>query len=291
MSEHGIRTELRLGDSGYPERLLHLEEPPRVLYCIGDLRALEPGLAVVGARRATPYGLGCTRLFAGWTAAQGVPVISGAAAGCDQAAHRAALESQGSTVAVLGCGADIDYPKSARSLLARLRATQLVVSEVPWGALPTRFAFPRRNRIIAALSVAVLVIEAGLPSGTFSTADAALGLGRTVMAVPGSINSPESRGSNRLIRTGAAMINDVSDLASELVALGLTLMASQPPEVREAPSNALLRMLLADPMRADDIARALTLDITTALRTLGHLELEGRVVRFRDGRYGVPMTP
>ncbi len=282
-------SELGPDDSRYPAALLALSEPPEALYCIGDMRLLQPGLAVVGARRATPYGLDCTRRFAGWAARAGVVVVSGAATGCDQAAHRAAIDAGGRTIAVLGCGADIDYPRTARRLLAIMREHHLVVSEVPWGTPPTRYAFPRRNRIIAGLSAALLVVEAGLPSGTFSTADAALDLGRTVLAVPGSINSPESRGSNRLIRQGASILTDVSELASELSAVGLVLQQSDAAAASIArPAGPIEVMLTADPMRADDVARALDLDIVTAIRQLGMLELHGRIVRYRDGRYGVP---
>jgi DNA processing protein len=283
--------ELDADDPRYPASLHDLAEPPTTLYCIGDIDLLVPGLAVVGARRATPYGLGCTRRFAGWAARAGVSVVSGAATGCDQAAHSAAIDAGGRTIAVLGCGADIDYPATARQLLALMRERHLVVSEVPWGGLPTRFAFPRRNRIIAGLSAAVLVVEAGLPSGTFSTADAALDLGRGVFAVPGSINSPESRGSNRLIRQGAALVTDVSEFAAELASAGLLLQQPQAASPAEAASaGAIELMLAADPMRADDVARALDLDIVTTSRRLGTLELQGRIVRYRDGRYGVPIT-
>ena len=200
---NGERFVLTLGSPEYPEQLAETPDPPRMLYGIGDPGALVAGLAVVGARRATPYGLRATRLLAGWAASKGVTVISGAAIGCDSEAHRAALDAPGATVAVLGCGPDVDYPRRSAAMLATIRAGFAVVSECPFGQQPLRFAFARRNRIIAGLASAVLVVEAGLPSGTFSTADAALEAGRDVMAVPGSIFSPESRGSNRLIRQGA----------------------------------------------------------------------------------------
>ena len=146
---------------------------------------------------------------------------------------------------------------------------------------PLRFAFARRNRIIAGLSSAVLVVEAGLPSGTFSTADAALEAGRDVLAVPGSIFSPESRGSNRLIRQGAAAVNDVADLASSL---GLDGVGAT---VGTQEGDAVVRALRADPMRPDDLARALGIDIVAAARTLGSLEAHGLIARYPDGRYGV----
>ncbi len=213
-------------------------------------------------------------------------IISGAAIGCDQAAHRAARAVQASTVAVLGCGADVDYPGGAAPLLDDLRSTCAVISELPWGSSPARWAFARRNRIIAALATAVLVVEAGLPSGTFSTADHALAIGREVLAVPGSINAPESRGPNRLIRQGATPITDASELADALEATGLLVDRTTPDAVAHAARlSEVERAVRADPMRPDDLARALTEDVVSVLRVLGELELQNKVVRFRDGRY------
>jgi len=275
------RFALRLGEPGYPDQLSTIQDPPHVLYGIGDPTALEPGLAVVGTRRATPYGLRATRLFAGWAASRGETVISGAAIGCDREAHLAALEADGTTVAVLGCGPDVDYPRRSAAMLSTVRERHAVVSECPFGQEPLRFAFVRRNRIIAGLSRAVLVVEAGLPSGTFSTADAALDAGRDVLAVPGSIFSSESRGANRLIRQGALAITDVAELAA---ALGIEGAAdSRTGEAR----NGVLHALAADAMRPDDLARALGLDIVQAARTLGVLEARGLITRYPDGRYGL----
>lgn len=276
------RFVLALGSPEYPPQLAETPDPPKLLYGVGDPAALRPGLAIVGARRATPYGLRCTRLFAGWAAANGVTVISGAAIGCDREAHVAALESKGPTVAVLGTGPDVDYPLRSSDVLERMRMSHAVVSECPFGQPPHRFAFVRRNRIIAALATAVLVVEAGLPSGTFSTADAALDAGREVFAVPGSIFSPESRGSNRLVRQGAVPITDVSELAA---ALGLNTSATAHADQRQ---DAVVAALNADAMRPDDLARALGIDIVQAAVTLGRLESRGAIIRYADGRYGIP---
>ncbi|MHB8760783.1 MAG: DNA-processing protein DprA [Coriobacteriia bacterium] len=279
--KHADRFVLSLGSAEYPAQLAETPDPPKFLYGIGDPGALVPGLAVVGARKATPYGIRCTRLFAGWAAASGVTVLSGAAMGCDREAHFAALEAEGPTVAVLGCGADIDYPRRSSDVLNRIRSRYAVVSECPFGQQPQRFAFVRRNRIIAGLSSAVLVVEAGLPSGTFSTADAALDAGRDVFAVPGSIFSAESRGSNRLVRQGALAICDVSELAG---ALGIDCSAIG--RTQES-GGTVMRALTADPMRPDDLARALGIDIVQAATTLGALEARGVIARYPDGRYGV----
>lgn len=273
---------LRPDDPGYPQLLAGTPDPPKRLYGIGDPGALVPGLAIVGSRKATPYGLRCTRMFAAWAAHAGITIISGAAMGCDSEAHRAALDAGGPTIAVLGCGPDVDYPRRSSDILRTMRESHVVVSEMPFGAQPTRWSFVRRNRIIAGLARAVLVVEAGLPSGTFSTADAALDAGREVLAVPGSILSPDSRGSNRLIRQGAVPVTDVSELAAA-VGFDAGVPCSQPA----GPRDEVIRALAADPLRPDDLARALGLDIVSAARTLGLLEAAGSIVRYADGRYGL----
>ncbi len=276
------RTEVHLGSSGYPESLAWLENPPKTLYCMGDPALLHTqGLAVIGARKATPYGRAAARMLAGWAASRGVPVVSGAAIGCDQEAHHAALEHNGPTVAVLGCGADIDYPRNAAGLLDSIRRRGLVVSLEPWGTQPRRWKFIHRNHLIAGLSRAVLVVEASLPSGTFSTADFALECGKSVYAVPGSIFASESRGSNRLIRQGAAPITDVSDLASEL-----EMSCGEQLVLLECSGQPVLSALLAQPMRPDDLARELQSGIVEIARELGRLEREGVISRYPDGRYG-----
>lgn len=283
------RFELRLGDSGYPAQLADTPDPPKVLYGFGEPDALAPGLAVIGARKATPYGLQAASIFAGWAARAGYTIASGGAIGCDQAAHSAALLAGGSTVAVLGCGADVVYPSGAGDILARIAASGAVVSEQPWGSPPQRWTFRTRNRIIAGLSAALLVLEAGLPSGTFSTADYALEAGREVFVVPGSIFAPECRGSNRLIHQGAAPVSDVSELAEALTAV----LPRPHPDIEADWSLAattsddeVLAALRTDHWRPDDLARALEMDVITLARRIGALEVAGHIVRFRDGRYG-----
>lgn len=282
------RFELRYGEDRYPAQLRSSPDPPEVLYGIGDPSTLELGLAVVGSRHATPYGLEITTRFSGWAARSGYVVVSGGAIGCDQAAHQAALAVNGRTVAVMGCGADVSYPRSAESLFRQIAERGAVVSEQPWETTPRPWMFRRRNRIIAALSGAVLVVEAGLPSGTFSTADEALEAGREVLAVPGSIRSATSRGANRLIRQGATPVTDTSELRDELTsAIGPPRFARDDLE-SENPvgDDPLLAALLADPLRPDDVARSLNMDIITVSRRLGRLEAESLIRRYPDGRYG-----
>jgi len=202
--------ELAIEDVGFPQMLKLIPQAPRRLYLRGDPALLDlPGISIVGARKATPYGLYCAGHFAQLAVACGLSVVSGGAIGCDQAAHRGALDAGGKTVVVLGCGADVVYPKRARLLFEEvLERGGAIVSEFPWGAQPVPWAFRRRNRIIAGLGEKLLVVEAGLPSGTFGTADDALAQGKDVLVVPGSILSPESAGSNRLLQQGAAPVID-----------------------------------------------------------------------------------
>lgn len=280
-------------DARYPPQLLETPEPPAVLYVRGNPAALGLGVAVIGARRASPTGLAITRLLTSAAAAAGYPIVSGAAVGCDQAAHSAALESGGLTVAVLGSGADVVYPRSAGPVLERILASGgAVVSEQPWGTQPRPWMFRRRNRIIAGLAAAVLVVEARRPSGTFSTADEALAAGRAVLAVPGSILSPHAQGPNALIRQGAVPITSPDDLLDELSVLigpprARALSSSSGPatEHETGVRRAILETLQALPAGIDELAASLRLAPAVVARSVSELEVERIVERGMDGRY------
>ena len=281
--------EIAIDDPRYPPLLAQLEDAPARLFGFGDPSALEPGLAVVGARKATPYGLAAAKLFAGWAAAAGYPIISGAAMGCDQAAHRAALGVGGRTVAVLGTGADMAYPSGSEALLAQIAASGCVISELGWGCRAAKWTFRARNRIIAGLAGALLVLEADCPSGTFITADRALEAGRDVLVVPGSIFAPECRGPNRLLRQGATPVTEVSELADALMlSLGPPRNAAESSETLYGltTDDEVLSSLRTNPGRPDDVARSLGLDIVSAARRIGALEGLGLVRKYPDGRYG-----
>lgn len=282
--------EIALSDGAYPPQLLSTPDPPQVLRGFGDPSSLSHGLAVIGARRCTPCGRQIAMTFARWAGGAGYTVYSGAAMGCDQAAHRGCLEVGGATVAVLGSGADVAYPGGSDGLLFEIARRGAVISELAWGHPPAKWTFRARNRIIAGLAAALVVIEAGLPSGTFLTADAALAAGREVLVVPGSVFAPEYAGTNRLMREGAHPVTDISDLASELrdilpvpgdASSGSFLVEGDDPVLAAVRSN---------PSRPDDLARALDMDIVDVARAIGRLEGEGCVVRFRDGRYGPRST-
>lgn len=206
----------------YPGNLKGIDDPPEAVWVLGDPTVLGmKSLAVVGARKATPYGLACARRFASIAVELGFCVVSGGARGIDSEAHRTALDARGRTVAVLGGGADVVYPPENAGLFERIAGGGgALVSERPWGDVPKPFAFRARNRIIAALADAVLVCEAGLPSGTFSLCDEALAAGKPVLCVPGAITSPASSGSNRLLLAGGAPVVDDESFAEALGALG-----------------------------------------------------------------------
>lgn len=218
----GCRTLLAVDDDSYPSQLRELRNPPEKLYVIGNVEALRPGIALVGSRRATPYGVACAKRFAGIAAVKGTVVVSGGARGCDTAAHRAAVEAGGQTVAVLGGGCDELYPaENAPLFQSIIDAGGAIVSEYDWGTSPRPYKFRCRNRIVAGLARAILIVEAGLPSGTFSAADEAHDAGRAVLAVPGAITSVNSRGANLLIYQGATPIVDDETFVDALFVSGL----------------------------------------------------------------------
>lgn len=287
------RMTIERGSDGYPPGVLDLANAPKRLYMLGNPEALQgPAIAIVGTRRPTPYGIALTELAAELAVEAGITVISGGAIGCDQAAGMKALACGGVHVVVLGCGADVIYPSSSRDLIDKtLEAGGAVISIAPWGTKPQRFLFPQRNRVIAALSEAVFIGEAGMPSGTFSTAEAAMELGREVLVAPGSVFSPESRGANYLIGVGACCITDEESLEIALSRIYGVLRHPHGP-LREVESadpreQRVLRALAASPMRSEDIARLAGLDARGCLEFLSDLMISGRVEQLIDGRYAL----
>ncbi|WP_369831484.1 DNA-processing protein DprA [Collinsella sp. OM06-18AC] len=283
--------ELHPGDALYPEIVLELSDVPQTLYVRGNPEVLStPAVSIIGARKASPYGLAVAELAAKVAVEAGVTVVSGGAVGCDQASGWAAVNAGGKHVVVLGTGADVVYPRSSAGLITRTLDTGgAVVSISPWGMGPRKFAFPRRNRVIAALSQALFVSEAGMPSGTFSTAEAAMDLGRELLAVPGSILSPESRGTNYLIANGACCIIDEESIEMAISRIYGTLRYSRPdaPGIADLDQTqqTVMHALIASPLKVDDIAALVSLDTVGVLKLLGSLELEGLIERMMDGRY------
>lgn len=290
--EAALRLEARIVtcfDADFPPPLRHLEPPPPVLTVRGRLPTGE-ATAIVGSRRADDYGREVAGLFARSLAAAGIPVISGFARGIDAIAHQSALEVPGGrTVAVLGCGLDIEYPRGhAARLGGAIAANGALVTEFPFGAPPRHWHFPVRNRSIAALAQGVLVVQAALRSGSLVTARHAADLGRDVWAVPGSIFDERALGTNALIREGAMLVQHPRDLLDLLAPAASDI--SPPPlpaprseEIALPPAGLLGQVFAAlpagDAIPAEDLAHATGLSVDQTLGALLELELGGWVRR------------
>jgi DNA processing protein len=286
---------LERGEPGWPVRLEHLDAPPAALWLRGTLPPPDrPCVAVVGARRATPGGLFIASDIAVALAAAGITVLSGMARGIDAAAHRGALRGTGCTVAVLGCGIDVCYPAEHRELRDQIAARGCVISEDGGTEPPIGWRFPKRNRLIAALAEAVIVVEATVKSGALSTARWAADLGREVLAVPGSIRSPGSLGPNLLIRDGVRPFLDIGDLFEAAPQLRRSLPAGRPTDPAAegrrlwAGGDPLLERVLeqvgADAVHPDELSATLRVashELATALTTL---QLRGAITEVCGGR-------
>ena len=271
------------GGPDFPRLLAELHDPPERLHLRGgspEILAL-PAVAVVGARSCSSYGAQVARGLARELAEAGVLVVSGLARGIDGEAHRGALAGGGRTVAVLGCGIDRDYPRAHAELARRIAESGLVVSEYPPGVEPAPWRFPARNRIVAGLAGATVVVEARERSGALITADFALELGREVFAVPGEITSALSKGTNDLIRQGATPLLETGDV---LEALGLERRPPPTPAGLSPEAAAVLAMLADGAASLDEISRATGLGSPEVAVALTELELVGRVVG-GDGIY------
>lgn len=265
------------GGASYPPRLRDLPDPPAVLFLAGHGEWLDgagPVVGIVGTRVATAYGARVTREIAGQLARAGALVLSGMARGIDGAAHRGALGAGGRSGAVLGTGIDIAYPAAHRSLHAELCERGVVVTEQPPGEKATGGSFPERNRIIAALSDLVIVIEAGQKSGALITAARALELGRVVAAVPGGIDSPQSAGSNELLRDGAQLIASAADALS---LIGLTAPPRAPAIEVGGVERVVWDALSRGALDLDTLASHTALPAREVMAAVTRLELSGAV--------------
>jgi DNA processing protein len=301
------------GTDDFPTLLNEIASAPAALFVVGDASALwQPQIAIVGSRNASQAGAAIARDFARTLSLAGFAITSGLAEGIDGVAHAAALEAEGMTLAVLGTGADLVYPPRHCELAAQIAARGALVSEFPPGTPGHPRHFPRRNRIIAGLSLGTLVIEASLRSGSLITARYATEAGREVFAIPGSIHNPLARGCHQLIREGAKLVETAEEIMAELIPLaqGLgaslreRLLAPAADGAAEAPRLPLPRRRPAAPARADDpdyaklfaalghdtlgidqLAQRSGLGIATLSSMLLMLELEGEVVATRGGGY------
>lgn len=272
----------------YPDRLRHLHDPPPFLFLRGDASLLaRRSVAIVGSRRATAYGRRTAEELAGALARAGVVVVSGLALGIDGAAHRGCLAAGGPTVAVLGSGPDVLSPSSHAGLGRQILRTGLIVSEFLPGDPPLAHHFPRRNRILAALADAVVVVEAAARSGALITVGHALDLGRDVFAVPGLLGAPSSQGSNALIRDGAGMITSVAEFVAWVTGDEQADSEGAQPEPSNMGAEALelWRALGDGAVGVDRLAHLVRLTPAQALAGLAELEIVGWVVRDSGMRF------
>ncbi|HZP56836.1 MAG TPA: DNA-processing protein DprA [Dehalococcoidia bacterium] len=279
LAAHGVQA-LTWHDPAYPRQLQEVFDRPPVLYVRGTLTAADDwSVAIVGTRRVSVYGRQAAEDMARGLAANRVTVVSGLARGVDAVAHRATLDAGGRTVAVLACGLDLVYPPEHKRLAEQIIECGALISDYALGTQPRSEFFPRRNRILSGISLGVLVVEGDLKSGALITARQALEQNREVFAIPGSIYSPNSRGTNKLIQDGEAKLTlDVQDVLAEL---NLSMAAHQIEMTELIPADetesALLRHLSAQPVHIDEVRRESGLPIATVTSTLAMLELKGLV--------------
>lgn len=279
-------------DPLYPSLLRTIYDPPVLLYLLGNIECLSrPSVALIGSRAATSYGKRISAQLAGEMARAGLVVTSGLAMGIDGCAHAGCLEADGVTIAVLGCGVDVIYPRSHAALYARIQEKGLVVSEYPLGTRPDGFRFPARNRIISGLAQGVIVVEATCKSGSLITARLALDQGRDVFAVPGRIDSMKSEGTHRLIQQGAKLVQSAEDVLVELqpgtamhqVDGGPTADADS--ERLSGPEEQLLGILDVYPVNIDELIAQTGLAPGPLHDLLLHLELKGCIRQLPGQQY------
>ncbi len=310
-----MRQVVCLADANYPKALLQLADPPVLLYATGcasvyaQIAAKETpnDIAIVGSRNATPQGLANARSFAKSFAQSGMHIVSGLALGIDGAAHEGALDAQndfgsaaGSTIAVVGTGLDRVYPKRHHDLAHRIVQHGVILSEFAIGTPPLAENFPRRNRIIAALTQGTLVVEAAIKSGSLITARQALDLGKEVFAIPGSIHSPQSKGCHHLIKQGAKLVESAQDVIEELpiqptfdasnaMISGALLVDSMPARssngLQNTPENPLFSAMGHDPISLDSLIDRTGIPASQLQVKLLELELMGEVARLPGGLF------
>jgi DNA processing protein len=275
-----------LADDSYPRLLLEIADPPPLLYVEGALELLQrPSLAVVGSRNATAQGERNAESFAQALSDAGFAIVSGLALGIDAAAHRGGLAGGASTIAVLGTGIDIRYPRRNAPLAEQIAARGLLVSEFPPGTPPAASNFPRRTRLISGLAQGCLVVEAALASGSLITARAAVDQGREVFALPGSIHSPLSKGCHALIKTGAKLVESAEDILAELGGFRPSGSASTTALAAQPDAGGLLGHMGHDPVDVDALCTRAGLSAEQVSSELLRLELDGRVTSLPGGLY------
>jgi len=281
--KHNIKL-VTFEDDLYPEGLRHINAAPLVLYIKGNITEVDRySVSIVGSRRATAYGLQIADRLSHELASLGLTIVSGMAMGVDTTSHKGALKAKGRTLAVLGSGLDVPYPASNRTLMDSIAASGAVISEFPFGTPPLRENFPRRNRIISALSLGVIVVEGAPGSGSLITVKYALEQGKEVFAVPGNINSRNSKGPNSLIKNGAKLVENAEDVIEELslqingIIREEKLQHERPIPKMSGDESMIYDCLKDEPKHIDTIIRGIDISTGKALSTLLNLELRGIV--------------
>lgn len=275
---------LTLADPRYPPLLRHIPDPPILLYAVGRLELLAlPSTAIVGSRNASRQGVADAGAFAQALSSAGLVIVSGLAMGIDAAAHEGALRAGGSTVAVIGTGADRIYPRANEQLARRIAEQGCIVSEYALGTPPQAMNFPKRNRLISGLSGSVLVVEAAAGSGSLITAKLACDQGRDVFAIPGSIHSPLSKGCHQLIKGGAKLVDTAADLLDELKLAPLSCISPASGPATPHEHISLLQLMGHGPVDYDTLATLSAAGPGPLARQLLSLELAGHLERLPGG--------
>lgn len=278
---------ITLADDEYPALLREIIDPPLALYCRGDRQLLrKPAIAVVGSRRASPYAINAAQHLARHLTQAGLVVVSGLAEGVDSAAHQSALAAEGSTIAVLGTGVDVIYPRSNTRLFRSIESRGLIVTEFAPGTPPLACNFPIRNRVISGLCLGTIIVEATSRSGSLITARLAAEQGREVFAVPGSIFSPGSEGTHRLIQYGAKLVHDIDDVLDELPAHAYKRTTKDDVVLPESPLREVLEVFsLDDGLHIEAAATKLGQLVETIAEPVLQLELGGWLRALPGARY------
>jgi DNA processing protein len=284
-NEKPNRYILTLEDNRYPRQLLEITDPPIILFAEGNIGLLKSNkVAVVGTRHPSSQGVEHAVNFSRDIANNGFCVVSGVAAGIDRHAHLGALQGKASTIGVVGTGIDIQYPKGNLDVYGQILQSGLLLSEYPLGTQPTVHSFPRRNRIVAGLSLGVLVIESALDGGSLITANLALEMGREVMAIPGSIHNPVAKGCNKLIKSGAKLVENVNDIIEE-IAPQLAATASIKEQVTQNTSDPVLQAMGFDAISIDKICANTQIAFSEMCSKLLEFELSGQIANCGGGYY------
>ncbi|MBD3233813.1 MAG: DNA-protecting protein DprA [candidate division Zixibacteria bacterium] len=281
---------ITLEDADYPENLRQLNDPPPLLYFQGEIKYADSHcIAIVGSRKASPYGKSMTTRISEELVDAGFTVVSGFARGIDTIAHRTALDCDGKTIAVMGCGIDVVYPSENKELFTRITQSGCIISEFEPGKPPEARNFPKRNRLISGIASGVVIVEAAIKSGALLTANHALEQGREVFAVPGPVNSPSSEGTNNLIKSGAKLTTSINDILEEL-----KIQLKCPPISRaekdklgqlDGEQKVIYQNLDTVGVQIDKLVESTKIDISRLLGHLLEMELAGYVKTLPGKRY------